>query len=240
MTGRWSWFPFLLALMLALVPLSQPLDPKQDETRVVISRLPQEFLLMRTVIHALGCLIGLEKPDTQTTEAERDCLATYAAGRHRLVEIGVYEGVSTNVLASAMSPTGVLYAVDPFIPGRLGICWSELVARKMALRTRRDIVFVKLLSRNAAGAIDGDFDMIFIDADHSFDGMRQDWNDWSSRVGPSGIIALHDTRVPKHNPEVATFGSYKFFNQHIRDDPRFALVEQVDSLSVLKRHTRGQ
>jgi predicted O-methyltransferase YrrM len=192
---------------------------------------------MKTAIHALRCLIGLDKPDTQTTQAERDCLATYAVGRHRLVELGVYEGVSTNVLASAMSPTGVLYAVDSFLPGRLGFCWSELVARKEVWRSRRDIVFVKLLSRDAACAIDGDFDMIFVDSDHSLDGIRQDWNDWSSRVVPGGIIALHDTRVPRHDPNVATFGSYKFFEEHIRHDPRFALVKQVDSLSILKRHT---
>src|SRR2546430_17024549 len=85
----------------------------------------QKFLFMDIAIHALRCLIGLDKPYTQTTDAERHCLATYAVGRHRLLEIGVYEGVSTNVLASAISPTGVLYAVDPFTPGRLGFCWSE-------------------------------------------------------------------------------------------------------------------
>jgi predicted O-methyltransferase YrrM len=195
---------------------------------------------MHTAVHALRCLIGLDKPDTQTTQAERDCLAACAAGRHRLVEIGVYEGVSTNVLASAMSPRGILYAVDPFTPGRLGFCWSELVARKEASRSRRDIVFIKLLSRDAARSIDGDFDMIFIDADHSFDGIKQDWDDWSSRVVPGGIIALHDTRVPEHDPAIATYGSYKFFEEHIRGDPSFALVEQVDSLSILKRHARGQ
>jgi predicted O-methyltransferase YrrM len=195
---------------------------------------------MRTAIHAIRCLIGLDKPYTQTTGAERNCLATYAAGRHRLVEIGVYEGVSTNILAGAMSPTGILYAVDPFTPGRLGFCWSELVARKEALRSHKNIIFIKLLSRDAACVIDGDFDMIFVDADHSIDGIKQDWKDWSSRIVPGGIIALHDTRVPEHDPNVGTYGSYKFFEQHIRDDPRFALVEQVDSLSILRRHMLRQ
>jgi predicted O-methyltransferase YrrM len=190
---------------------------------------------MKTAIHALGCLIGLGKPHTQTTEAERNCLVAYAAAKHRLVELGVYEGVTTTVLGSAMSPAGVLYAVDPFFPGRLGFCWSELIARKQALHnTHRNIVFMKLLSQDAARSIDGDFDMIFVDADHSLEGITQDWNDWSSRV-VQGIIALHDRRVSDHNPRVATFGSYKFFEEHIRRDNRFALVEQVDSLSILKR-----
>jgi predicted O-methyltransferase YrrM len=192
-------------------------------------------LLMNTAIHGIRCLVGLDKPDTQTTQAERDCLAACATGKHRVVEIGVYEGVSTLVMATAMSPRGVLYAVDPFTPGRLGFCWSELVARKEALRSRRNIVFIKQLSQDAARIIGGDFDMIFIDADHSLAGIRQDWHDWSSRVVPDGIIALHDTRIPEHNPGVAAYGSYKYFEEQIRHDPRFALVRQVDSISILKR-----
>src|SRR3954463_13803131 len=102
---------------------------------------------MQTAIHVLRYLIGLEQPDTQTTQAECNCLANYAAGKHRLVELGGYEGASMRILGSAMSPKGVLYAVDPFTPGRLGFCWSELIARKEAARTRRNIVFVKQLSR---------------------------------------------------------------------------------------------
>ena len=190
---------------------------------------------MKTAIPALGCLIGLEKAHTQTTRSERNCLAAYAAAKCRLVELGVYEGVTTNVLGNAMAPSGVLYAVDPFIPGRFGFCWSEIIARKEAWRAHRNIVFVKHLSQDAARIIDGNFDMIFVDADHSLEGIAQDWNDWSSRVVQGGIIALHDTRVPEHNSDVATFGSYKFFEGHIRHDSRFELVDQVDSMSILKR-----
>jgi predicted O-methyltransferase YrrM len=191
---------------------------------------------MKTAIHALAYLVGLEPPHTQTTQAERNCLAGYAAEKSRLVELGVYEGVSTNALASAMHPKGLLYAVDPFIPGRLGFCWSELVARREAFRTGKKIVFVKLLSRDAARALEGDFDMIFIDADHSFESVRQDWNDWSSRVIRGGVVALHDTRVPEHDPfNIASSGSYRFFEGHIRGDQRFAIIDQVDSLSILRR-----
>jgi hypothetical protein len=41
--------------------------------------------------------------------------------------------------------------------------------------------------------------------------------------------------VPDHDPSVAELGSHQFFESEIRHDPRFVLLEQVDSLSVLQR-----
>jgi len=52
----------------------------------------------------------------------------------------------------------------------------------------------------------------------------------------SGILTPHDTRVPDYNkPSVRDLGSYKYFESHIKKDARFELLEQVDSLSVLRR-----
>lgn len=92
-------------------------------------------------------LVGSEPAHTQTTVAERAALARDAAGRKRLVEIGVYEGFTTAILARAMAPDAVLHAMG-----------------------------------------------------------------W-----------------------VAELGSFRFFEENIRQDSRFEIVEQVDSLSILRR-----
>jgi predicted O-methyltransferase YrrM len=193
----------------------------------------------RTLWHALRYLAGTESPHTQTSERERDALARYAQGRKRAVEIGVYEGATTVTLARAMKGAGggTLYAVDPFFPGRAGFCWSELIARSAVRRAgvADTVAFVKSLSSEAAARLDGQFDMVFIDGDHSLEGITRDWADWSARIAPDGVLALHDTRVPEHNPSVRELGSYRYFESHIRNDARFRLVEQVDSLSVLRR-----
>ena len=65
--------------------------------------------------------LGLVGPSTQTTAAERACLARHAAGRRCLVELGVMHGVTTAVLRAAMAADGVVYGVDPHPPGRMGI-----------------------------------------------------------------------------------------------------------------------
>lgn len=195
-------------------------------------------MLGRTLWHTVRHALGVEDAQTQTSRAEREHLARHAAGRKRAVEIGVFEGATTAILARAIQPGGGrLYAVDPFFRGRSGICWSELIARTEVRRSGAgDVVeFVRTLSTDACRNLPGEFDFVFIDGDHSLEGIRRDWSDWSDRIAAGGIMALHDTRVPEYNPSVQQLGSYRYFESDIRFDPRFELVEQVDSLSVLRR-----
>ena len=80
--------------------------------------------------------VGLAKPTTQTTDAERDCLAKHAAGSERVVEIGVWHGVTTCRLLAAMDPAGTLLAVDPYFPGRLGFSTQKVIAHSTVRRRR--------------------------------------------------------------------------------------------------------
>lgn len=190
----------------------------------------------RSAVHLLRYFVGLDQADTQTTLAERQCLKRHAAGKTRIAEIGVYEGVGTRLLAGAVAQGGELYGIDPFVTGRLGINWGRPIALSEIRKASSagSVTLVKAFSWEAAKQLDGTFDMIFIDGDHSLEGIQQDWEDWSKRVRPDGIMALHDTRVPAHDPRVANLGSRIFFDSHIKNDPRFALCEQVDSLSILR------
>jgi predicted O-methyltransferase YrrM len=91
---------------------------------------------------------------------------------------------------------------------------------------------IRDLSHDAAKFLPTEFDFIFLDGDHSLAGIARDWNDWAPRVEAGGVFAQHDTRVPEHDPTVAGLGSYQYFESRIRVDPRFELLEQVDSLSL--------
>jgi len=187
--------------------------------------------------HLIKYWLGLDRAQTQTTQAERDCIVRHATGRKRAVEIGVYEGVTTGTIAAALPPDATLFGIDPFIAGRIGICWGKPIARREARRGKPKckVVFIEEFSPAAAAKIEGTFDFVFIDGDHSLDGITQDWQDWAPRLDEDGIIALHDTVVPAHNAGVANLGSHQYFVEHIQHDPEFELIEQVDSLSVLRR-----
>src|SRR3712207_5833787 len=92
---------------------------------------------MRTLLHFLRWKLGLAEAETQTTAAERECLARHAAGRKRVVEIGVWYGVTTARLLGAIPDDAVLYAVDPYTPGRLGVNLQEWIAHGTVRRLSR-------------------------------------------------------------------------------------------------------
>ena len=73
------------------------------------------------VNHFARWFIGLAGPETQATIAERDCLCRHATACRRVVEIGVWHGVTTCRLRGQMAADGILYAVDPYPVGRLGV-----------------------------------------------------------------------------------------------------------------------
>lgn len=191
----------------------------------------------KALTHLVRYKLGIDQAQTQTTQAERDCVAKYAKGKKLCVEIGVYEGVTTATIASVLESDAILYGIDPFIAGRSGICWGLPIARSQISRTksRCKVELVRAFSSEACKTLSGDFDFIFVDGDHSLEGIKQDWTNWSVRVVPGGIIGLHDTLVPSHNPRVAQLGSHQYFISHIQHDDRFEIVEQVDSLSILCR-----
>jgi predicted O-methyltransferase YrrM len=92
-----------------------------------------------------------------------------------------------------------------------------------------------LRTTGAAAACDHQpVDFVFIDGDHSEHGLLADWSAWSPLVEPGGIVALHDSRsTPERRIDDA--GSVKVTNDVILRDPRFTVVDTVDSLTVVQR-----
>jgi predicted O-methyltransferase YrrM len=186
--------------------------------------------------HYLAWTVGLAPATTQTTVAERDCLAQFAADRRHLVEIGVWHGVTTRRLRAAMHPQGVLSAVDPFPVGRLGFSVQQRIAhREVATIGNGRVAWLR--TTGAAAARDhGPVDFVFIDGDHSEEGLLADWRAWSPLVAPGGIVALHDSRSTRERP-IDEAGSVKVTNEVILRDERFAVVHTVDSLTVLQKRS---
>ena len=194
---------------------------------------------MRVIPHLVLWKLGLVPAETQTTPAERDCLARHAAGRRRVAEIGVWHGVTTRRLRAAMAPNGKLYAIDPYPVGRLGFSAQRHIARREVATVKNGTVhWIR-----ATGADTGRFfasrkkapvDFLFIDGDHSYEGLREDWEAWSGLVAPDGIVALHDSRSTVQR-DIESAGSVRFTNDVILKDTRFAPADLVDSLTVLRR-----
>lgn len=184
------------------------------------------------VAHYLAWRYGLRSASTQTSPAERACLTRHAGGRRRLVEIGVFEGVTTLELRRVMAPDGVLFAVDPFPAGRLGVSFHERIARAEADRSSNGRV-EWIRATGAAAAADprvgaAPMDFVFVDGDHHWDGIAGDWEAWSGRMAPGGIIAFHDSR----NVDAP---SARFTESVVLTDPRYELLETEETVTVVRR-----
>jgi predicted O-methyltransferase YrrM len=195
------------------------------------------------LIHFLFWTVGLAEAETQTSAAERDCLARHAAGKRRLVEVGVWHGVTTCRLRAAMDPEGVLYAVDPYPVGRLGFSAQRVIARREVARVRNGrVCWLRTTGAQAgrehAASGRGPVDFLFLDGDHSYEGLRADWEAWGPLVGEGGVVCLHDS-CSSAERDIDDAGSVAYTREVIHRDPRFECVEVVDTLTVL-RHSAAE
>lgn len=97
-----------------------------------------------------------------------------------------------------MASDGLLVCVDPFPAGRLGFSLQKLIAMKeLSGISNGSVRWLRTIGADAgrqfAASGTPPIDFIFIDGDHSYDGLRQDWEVWSELVATGGVIALHDS-----------------------------------------------
>jgi predicted O-methyltransferase YrrM len=172
-------------------------------------------------------MLGLDFAASQVTDRELQMLLRYSRDARTICEIGCYEA-STSV-ALALNTTGTVYSVDPFYRGRLGICYTEYVARVHRWRNRvQNLVFLKGLSHEIGRNFSWSIDFLFIDADHSYEAVKADWNGWFPKVRKGGYIALHDSKPASNSPQM--LGSMRFY---LEDVPRIDGVVECDSVDSL-------
>jgi predicted O-methyltransferase YrrM len=186
--------------------------------------------------HLLRVMFGSDQPHTQTSARERQTLEKYASGVNTAIEIGVYEGINTVVISKAMANEGKTYGIDPFFKGAMGICYHKVIAKLHLKRNKVNgkVVLVEKFSFDATEDVPGTVDFIFIDGDHSYEGISKDWQLYADKVRPGGIVALHDTSVVGAGT-AWVLDSVRFYNEVIRHDKRYDWIETVDSMNVLRK-----
>jgi predicted O-methyltransferase YrrM len=125
---------------------------------------------------------------------EAELLPKLADGK-RCLEIGAFTGYSTWLMAqTALS----VFSVDTFKANSAGtIQQDDLTTLHDYLRTIDGLGNVDYFvgtSAEYAGKIDKRtrFDFIFLDADHSYESVKQDIELWWPRVKKGGVMAFHD------------------------------------------------
>lgn len=157
-------------------------------------------------LRAAALRAGLIPPRTMHTDAESALLAELAAGRRRVVEIGVYEGSSALVLVQALPLDAELHLVEPFggtspWPGVMNAAdegaAKAIVAKAARGRGGPHVSWHVAFSEQAADGWREPVDLVFVDGDHSEEACLLDWRLWHPFVERGGVVAFHDAREGK-------------------------------------------
>lgn len=152
----------------------------------------------------------------------------------RMLEVGSWLGTgSTQVFLEHLQPVkGKLYCVDTW-SGSGGVGPHRDIVEKFDvfgsfLNNIRDIVDyeavlpMKMESSDAACIVaDHSFDLVFIDGDHRYEGIRRDIELWRRKVRPGGILCGHDCEG-----RVATIG-----------EERLLAIKESENVEVNERFT---
>jgi predicted O-methyltransferase YrrM len=146
------------------------------------------------------------------------------------VELGAWVGLTTCYLATAcrVRGEGKVYAVDTFAGTREGDTTYQSVGRfggstfdAFTDQVRRagvsDLVepLVGLTTEVCESYSGKAIRLLLIDADHSFEGVRADFELWSPYVAPGGLIVFHDYLMH----DVA-----RFVDAYVRRNPDYDML----------------
>ncbi|MFZ6016098.1 MAG: class I SAM-dependent methyltransferase [Nitrospirota bacterium] len=163
-----------------------------------------------------------------------------------VVEIGSWVGVSTSYIACGMKcgKGGKLYAVDTFEGTTMdetkkdawkktveklgGTSFERFKANVKRFNLESIVTPIKSISVEAAKAWDkGMIHFLYIDGDHVYEAVKQDYAIWSPYVKRDGIIGFHD--YDKRHP-----GVKRFVDELLQSFKENVSIETVDSIILLK------
>jgi predicted O-methyltransferase YrrM len=170
------------------------------------------------------------------TYDEVDCLYRLGQMNHCngvIVEIGSWQGKSTIALALGAAKTHreKIYAIDPHAvqpeEGYLEDTRSAFVANIKRASVDGQVIPMIMTSKEAARDWRQPIRLLWIDGDHRYESVKQDFLLWEPFVVDGGIIAMHDT-IRKKGPK-------KVLWEKIFRSGRFQEIAIVDNITATKK-----
>lgn len=166
------------------------------------------------------------------------------------VEIGSARGKSACHVGLALreNGSGKLWAIDPHRPTDWNDADSvdtfETIRRNLrSVGLERWVEVVREDSSTVAAGWSRPIDLLFIDGDHSYDGVKADWNAFARHVRPFGFVVFHDTLWdlrPDPRYARADMGVPRFVEELRREGYPVLTVDQDYGVSLVQpvRHGR--
>lgn len=195
--------------------------------------------------HELNMLM---KERAYLDDAEVPVLAKYARQSDTIVEIGAAYGGSAALLLTSKKPNAKVHSIDPFIQDSMGPLQANKEAciknvRRVLRATKNEAVYDSWVlhdgfSYDVVKTWDLPIDMLFIDGDHNYEAVKQDYEDWFKHMKTGGIILFHDSRKEDGTPPETHNKGWEGptrLAKELRQDKRVQLVEEAYSLTAWKK-----
>jgi predicted O-methyltransferase YrrM len=177
---------------------------------------------------------SLKLPSGGLTLEDEKLLLKHSSGKKLVVDIGTFCGRSAIILSLESIKTVTIDVFDnhsQFFPDTTTHPWKK----EQVLKTLFDFPNIEILHANSRDAVlkfkNNSIDMIFIDANHEYDGVKSDFADWYPKIKNKGIIIMHD------NYEI--FPGVIQFLDELREDRRVEFVELNGWSMVFRKVTHA-
>lgn len=154
----------------------------------------------------------------------------------KAIEIGRWRGGVTVALAAAMGPQGKVWSIDNGEKEArvLGTESGTLDAETQAFCKRFNLDVQMLVGDARTIEVDtGEVDLVLIDGDHTYEGVRSDFERFGCRVRLGGAVlvddAFDDVFVPSHPESAGRLVA------EVTAQGNFRLIKAVDRLAHLER-----
>jgi predicted O-methyltransferase YrrM len=163
---------------------------------------PGPLELDGVVRRALLDFAALQNPD----ELARFLARVAALQPRRILEIGTSCGGLLFAVAQVAAPDATLVSIDlaerqdsPALAQAMPAVLAALVQPTQTLHAIRERSMLHAVRADASAALGGALDLLIVDADHSYGGVRSDVEMYGPLVRAGGVIALHDVAIRPEN-----------------------------------------
>jgi predicted O-methyltransferase YrrM len=143
---------------------------------------------------------------------------------------------------------GTLYAIDP----HESTAWNDrdavnsldvFRANVSALGLSEQVTVIRSYSEDAAHGWSRPIDLLFIDGDHSYEGVKRDWELFIPHVRPFGIVLFHDTMwdlPPYREKSRSTMGVPRFVDELRQKGYQVLTIDHDFGVSMVQPTVGGQ